>query len=236
MQIPETELPLVSLIIPVYNGQQYLPQTLESAVSQTYKNLEILVIEDGSEKTSQEIVARFKNAQYFYQKHQGNAQARNYGIELAQGRFISFLDQDDILPADKIKHQVEFLVSNPTKYIVSGLTQEFVSEGETVPTWVRPRTLKTLHRGASPGTWLIRRSLFTEVGTFKPELKSTSDMEWFYRLKQLHYEISFLEEVVLHKRIHAHNQSAFPSYSQAQQYYSEMLGILKRKQSNATSH
>lgn len=219
--------PLVSVIIPVFNGQAFLLQTLSSVTHQTYPNIEIIVIEDGSDKSSEKIVTTFPQIQYHSQLHQGNAASRNSGINLSQGEFICFLDQDDLWPTDKIENQVKYFLKHPETQILSGLTTEFLEPGQKMPNWARTQAQTKSHKGASPGTWMVRRSFFNEVGFFKSELQAASDVEWLYRIKKLGFKICFLESVVLIKRIHNDNQSAFKNPEKVRQYHSEMLRIFR---------
>lgn len=219
--------PLVSVIIPVFNGRQFLHKTLKSVVQQTYSNLEIIVIEDGSDEDSCDIVGSFRDISYLAQRHLGNAEARNKGVRLAQGEYLCFLDQDDLVPKEKIEHQVSFLQTHPDVWLVSGLTQEFC-ESSQIPSWVREAAKNGPHSGISPGTWLIRKSLFDKVGLFNTTFRSTSDTEWIVRLKKEGYEVPLLPEVVLRKRIHESNQSAHPSAKLVKQYHTELIQIFRK--------
>src|SRR6185369_6617714 len=106
------ENPLVSVIIPVYNGARYLGAALESVFAQTYREFEVIVVDDGSVDDSGVIAQSFPEVRYIHQANQGVAAARNHGIEAAGGEFFAFLDQDDLWNEDKLKRQVEFLLSH----------------------------------------------------------------------------------------------------------------------------
>ena len=100
--------PLVSIIIPCYNNEAFVKQAIESALQQTYTNVEIIVIDDGSTDGSLEIIRSFENhIQWETGSNQGAPKARNRGLELAQGEYIRFLDADDILFRNCLEHQVE---------------------------------------------------------------------------------------------------------------------------------
>jgi glycosyltransferase involved in cell wall biosynthesis len=86
---------LVSIIIPVYNGAKYLRQAIESAMKQSYKNIEVIVVDDGSTDNSSEI-AKCYDVKYLYQQNQGPSAARNNGIIASAGEYIAFLDCDDV--------------------------------------------------------------------------------------------------------------------------------------------
>jgi Glycosyltransferase len=112
--ISSAKLPLVSIIIPVYNGENYLKEAIESALSQTYRNKEIIVVNDGSKDTgATEFIARAygNKIRYFRKENGGVASALNHGIEKAQGRYISWLSHDDLYEPDKVEQEVDLLLS-----------------------------------------------------------------------------------------------------------------------------
>ena len=106
--------PLVSIIIPTYNRAHYLPETLESALGQTYPDIEIIVINDGSTDNTEQALKRYmKHIRYIYQENRGLAATKNRGIEVAKGELICNLDDDDRFHPEKVERQVEMFVSNP---------------------------------------------------------------------------------------------------------------------------
>jgi len=106
--------PLVSIIIPVFNAERYLRETINSALAQTWPAIEILIIDDGSTDNSFEIANEFTNAniKVFIQGNKGASAARNYGLKYAKGDYIQFLDADDLLSTDKIELQMTVLNNN----------------------------------------------------------------------------------------------------------------------------
>src|SRR5271165_3187575 len=106
------EYPLVSVIIPVYNSEKYLAESIESAIGQTWSSKEIIVVDDGSTDNSFEIARKFAGrpeVKVVTQENRGAAAARNAGLKEAKGEFIQFLDADDLLSADKIESQMKLL-------------------------------------------------------------------------------------------------------------------------------
>lgn len=116
--------PLVSIIIPVYNSEKFVEEAVLSAVNQTYKNIEIIVVNDGSTDGSQSIIeqlaAKYSSIRYFRQLNQGACVARNRGITEAKGKYIKFLDADDLLVSDALELQVEFTENLQPDEIVFG--------------------------------------------------------------------------------------------------------------------
>jgi glycosyltransferase involved in cell wall biosynthesis len=102
---------LVSIIIPIYNSENTIIETIESVLNQTYSNLEIILVNDGSKDSSENKILAFKDPRiiYKYQENQGSPIAKNLGLSIANGKYIQFLDADDLLSADKIENQVKLL-------------------------------------------------------------------------------------------------------------------------------
>ncbi|MCR1808488.1 glycosyltransferase family 2 protein [Stenotrophomonas geniculata] len=108
---------LVSVVIPLYNTEKYIEETMQSILDQTYKNIEIVIVDDGSKDQSPSIVKNLAEkylgqVKYVHQKNQGVSVARNTGIENASGEYIAFLDSDDLWHPTKIEKQVESMHKN----------------------------------------------------------------------------------------------------------------------------
>jgi glycosyltransferase involved in cell wall biosynthesis len=113
--------PLVSVVVPTYNYSQYISQAIESVLAQTYPNIEIVVIDDGSTDDTASIIGKFGNKiQYHFQSNQGLSAARNRGIELSSGTYIQFLDSDDKLGPQTIEAKVRYLNQNPDVVFACG--------------------------------------------------------------------------------------------------------------------
>ena len=109
------KLPLVSIVIPVYNGSNYLSEAIESALSQTYENIEVIVVNDGSNddgKTKKVAENYGKKIRYYEKKNGGVSSALNYAIKKASGEFISWVSHDDKILPKKIELQIEYLMKN----------------------------------------------------------------------------------------------------------------------------
>src|SRR2546426_189289 len=104
----------VSVVIPVYNGEQYLADAIQSVRDQTYQNVEVIVVDDGSTDGSADVAKKFGEAiRYVHQSNGGVGKARNTGIAAARGAYLAFLDQDDLWLPDKLAVQVAYLDSHP---------------------------------------------------------------------------------------------------------------------------
>ena len=130
------EINLVSVIIPFYSGSFWLDEALESVFNQTYKNLEVILINDGSTEDINYILNKYnQKIRYYYTENNGAAAARNKGIEKASGDYIAFLDSDDIWESTKLQKQIDYLSYNKqcfwciTSYTVfNDKTREYIKE------------------------------------------------------------------------------------------------------------
>jgi len=198
--------PLISTIIPVYNGERYLEATIESALAQSWTPIEIIVIDDASNDGSVDIAKSFAaSTTYALQSHAGAGAARNHGVKLARGDYLAFLDADDLWLPNKLDLQMSAFASRPGLDAVFGQVEQFVSpdlpheQAENVhcPAGAAPARL--------PGTMLVKTQTFKEVGWFSSELRVGEFVEWYARATELGVEDEIIPEVVLRRRIHGTN-------------------------------
>ncbi|MFM6154726.1 MAG: glycosyltransferase family 2 protein, partial [Sphaerospermopsis kisseleviana] len=133
--------PLVSVIIPVYNGDRHLAQAIESVLNQTYQPFEVIVVDDGSTDNSANVACSYKEVHYLYQPNQGVAVARNTGISQARGEFIAFLDQDDLWTPDKLTVQVDYLLKHENIGYTLSKMRVFLEPGTDKPSWLKQEYL-----------------------------------------------------------------------------------------------
>jgi glycosyltransferase involved in cell wall biosynthesis len=198
--------PLVSVIIPVYNGEKYVVQALESVFKQDYQPFEVILVDDGSTDRTAQIIGKYDNVQYIYQTNQGVAAARNTGIKNSSGELIAFLDADDCWAPNKLNIQVECLLKHPHIGCTLGRQKNFLEPGTEKPFWLMEEHLLKDHVGFLP-TSLIRRDIFDKVGLFNPDYKISEDVEWFSRVKDASVPVMVVPEIVLYRRIHDTNLS-----------------------------
>lgn len=130
-----TNRPMVSVLIPVYNGVPYLVETLESILRSTYENFEIILVDDGSKDTSKDICRSFERRYkqirfYSFEENKGMDAALNQGIKHANGKYIARINQDDIMLPDRLEKQVKFLEENPDYTVIGGQIKLFTNERE----------------------------------------------------------------------------------------------------------
>ncbi|MGB3636849.1 MAG: glycosyltransferase [Rivularia sp. (in: cyanobacteria)] len=183
--------PLISVIIPVYNGEKTIGETIHSVLNQTYRNIELIVINDGSLDLTLNITSGIKDARLkvFYYKNAGVCMSRNRGIERASGQFISFLDADDIWTPDKLEAQLKALQANPQASVAYSWVDyideygEFFRDGNHITingnAYEKMLIQNVLENGSNP---LIRRQALINVGTFNHSLTLAEDWDMWLRL------------------------------------------------------
>lgn len=216
------EYPLVSVIIPMYNGARHLRAALESVFAQTYRPFEVIVVDDGSTDDSGLIAQSFADVRYIHQPNQGVAVARNHGIEAARGDFLAFLDQDDLWTTEKLKLQMGYLLSNPDLGYTLTQQQFFLDPGATLPAWFRKELFASVHTGWVLGSLVVRRTAFEKVGNFVTGYSAASDSDWFFRAKAAEIPMAVVPELLLLKRIHDANESG-----RAKEVLSELRKVVK---------
>ncbi len=196
--------PLVSAIIPVYNGARFIAEAVESVRAQNYDPLEIIVVDDGSDDDTPSILRSFTDIRYIRQGNQGVAAARNTGIHNSRGELIAFLDADDYWASNKLDIQVDCLLTHPDIGYTLGMQRNFLEGGIERPFWVKEEHLLKEHTGFLP-TMVIHRRIFDKVGLFNPDFSISSDVEWFSRMADAGIPRIVVPEVVLYRRIHDAN-------------------------------
>lgn len=204
-----SDAPLVSVIIPVYNGERFLGEALRSVFTQAYEPFEVLVVDDGSTDGSRCIAEQFSGVRVLSGPHQGVSRARNRAVAASQGDFLAFLDADDIWLPGKLSGQVAMARTQPQFGVVM-VWQDYRFDG-AVPAWFRGPTDGGAEPGFMPSSWLVRRDCWDLVGPFAPDLTHGEDIDWLSRARHLGVEVGTVEERLLTRRIHAGNVSGMPS-------------------------
>jgi glycosyltransferase involved in cell wall biosynthesis len=204
--------PKVSIIIPVYNGANYLKEAIKSALAQTYKNIEIIVVNDGSndDGATDKIARSFGNKiKYFKKENGGVATALNLGVKEMTGEYFSWLSHDDKYKPEKITKQIEYLSTIKDKKAILYANFDLINDKgdfisrvtldhemlEKIPAY-------SLLRGCINGvTLLIPKSAFEDYGKFDPSLRCTQDYDMWHRMKKT-YKFIHIENVLTMTRIH----------------------------------
>ena len=214
-------MPEVSVIIPTYNSARFLAESIQSVLHQTFTDFELLVIDDGSTDDTRQVVAQFEGdlrASYFHQENRGGAAARNTGIKHSSGRFVAFLDADDLWFPGKLQSQVAVLRENSEVSVVhtalvllqiDNQDREVSRRIHRRPTF-RERTLyeELLYEmviTGSASSVIVRRDALDQVGPFD-ELIRISDYDMWQRLAE-HHNFYYLDESLVCIRKHLANMS-----------------------------
>ncbi len=175
----DTTETLVSVIIPAYNCEAYIEETLKSVFAQSYQNFEVIVVNDGSiDGTVERLAGYHDRIVLLHQRNQGPGAARNLGIKNSKGGLIAFLDADDLWPVDRLSNMVALMVNHPEADIVRGQIHRL---GGYSP---REAAVGAENLGPfSPVNALFRASLFVRCGVFDPSpaLRFAEDLDWYLR-------------------------------------------------------
>jgi glycosyltransferase involved in cell wall biosynthesis len=209
---------LVSIIMPVYNGADYVSRAINSVLSQTYSSYELIIVDDGSTDNSQDIIAPFLSnpkIKYISQANAGVAATRNNGIAIAQGEFVALLDQDDIWLPDKLALQIQFMANHPDIGLLHTAIQCINNNDELISCknmiWVGKYegwcTAKLIAgNGIAPLTILARIDLLKRCGGFAQTRAPADDWDLWLRMSRL-APLGFLPDICAHYRIHDCNES-----------------------------
>jgi glycosyltransferase involved in cell wall biosynthesis len=206
--------PLVSILIPAFNAQEWIADTLRSAIAQTYQRKEIVVIDDGSTDATLRIARQFEsdNLRVMSQENQGAAAARNKALSEAQGDWIQWLDADDLLAPDKVARQVEaFQHCRSNRTLLSSSWGKFMyryRHAEFLPTalWCDLSPSEWLIRKLDQGlfmqtaTWLVSRQVTEAAGPWDRKLSVDDDGEYFCRVLLVSDGVHFVPEAKVYYR------------------------------------
>jgi len=219
---PPSVRPLVSVVIPTFNGARFIADGVKNVLAQDYPALEIIIVDDGSLDDTAEAVARLPvDVRYLRQANAGASSARNRGIRDTSGEFVAFLDVDDQWPVGNLERLVDHMAAHPELDVVHGYaqilrldprTERYEFEGN-------PRESFPFYIGAG----LYRRHVFERVGLFDTELKFAEDTDWYQRAEEFGCQVEALEEVTLHVRRHDQNMTRDKSLVEL-----NVLRVLKR--------
>jgi glycosyltransferase involved in cell wall biosynthesis len=196
--------PVLSVIIPVYNGADFLAGAVASVLAQGWESPELIIVDDGSTDTIEAAVAGLPiEARLLRQDNAGPAAARNRGIRNATGELIAFLDVDDLWPAGRLAAMWDAFERDPGLEVVQGHAQVFREAGMEMEYLGNPGEAFRFSIAAG----LYRRAVFSRVGLFDPELRFSEDEDWFHRARECGACIAWEDMVTLLARRHERNMT-----------------------------
>lgn len=203
----------VSVVIPTYNSARFLATAIRSVLAQTYKEYEIIVVDDGSSDNTTEVIKKFGEVcTYIWQRNAGTAAARNNGIAASRGHLIAFLDADDAWLPGKLEAQVRLFEEKPEVGLVE--TASYLCDEDLNPIrYLPPARLRgdvfedmlVNGKGLVCSSVVVRRSLLERVGGFNTSFRFIEDREMWLRLAK-HCDFDFLEEAYVYYRVHPGNK------------------------------
>ncbi len=203
--------PKVSIVIPVYNGSNYLREAIDSALAQTYKDIEVIVVNDGSNdggKTEEIAQSYGDKIRYFYKENGGVSTALNLGIREMKGEYFSWLSHDDLFSANRIEEDVHIIGKHPNVKVVFCKIAIIDGQGKLIRQCVYPIQRVTnprealLLNGVNMCTLTIHKSCFNRTGYFNETNKTTQDVEMSLLLSK-HYRFHMNNSSVTYARDHS---------------------------------
>jgi GT2 family glycosyltransferase len=181
-------MPKVSVIIPTYNRRDFVREAITSVLAQTYRDFELLVIDDGSDDDTAAVVQEFDGVRYVFQANRGVSAARNRGVALSNGELLAFLDSDDLWQPRKLAHQVAFFTACPPARICQteeiwlrhGVRVNPHNKHRKVGGDIFARSLQLCL--VSPSAVMLRRELLAQVGGFDESLPACEDYDLWLRI------------------------------------------------------
>ncbi len=194
-------IPRVSVVIPAYNHARFLPEALDSVLAQTFRDFEVLVVDDGSTDATREVVAAYGNRiRYVHQPNAGQAAARNRGIRETSGGLLAFLDADDSWFPEKLASQVAYLDTHPEVGVV--FTRFLVTDAGGTPLYAYPPKFRYDRNAFEamllwPIGWMnvamVRRACFDLVGLLDDTIRWPTDWDLWLRVTQ-HFRMGFVSQ------------------------------------------
>ncbi|MBI3788201.1 MAG: glycosyltransferase, partial [Ignavibacteriales bacterium] len=182
-------IPKVSIITPTFNGQRFIAQTIRSVLAQSFRNFEMIIVDDGSTDDTQKIVSAFsdRRIQYVRHHHRGCTAAYNACIELAKGQFIAVLDHDDLMAPERLSRQVKFMEKNPGVGLVGSSFIMIDESGfplrkvQVLHGMENVRRLEAVYNAVYHPTILYSREVIERIGGYKEEFFPAHDTEFLLR-------------------------------------------------------
>jgi glycosyltransferase involved in cell wall biosynthesis len=198
---------MVSCVVPVWNGERHLAETLDSILGQTLAPLEVIVADDGSTDGTAALVARYgRSITYVRQQNRGAPSARNLGLSIARGDFIAFLDADDLWRPDKLAVQMARFDSRPELEVsVTHLENFWSLDMAADERWCDTERRPSVVAGYSPSTIVARTETFAKVGRWDESIRHASTADWFVRARAAGVVMELLPDVLVRRRLHHAN-------------------------------
>jgi glycosyltransferase involved in cell wall biosynthesis len=227
----EGSVPLITCIIPVFNGGRFLKEALDNIFEQSYRPLEVIVVDDGSTDNTKAVATSYgEKVQYLWQPNTGPWVARNLGISAANGDFVAFQDADDLWHSEKLARHMAHFQKQPKLDVSVCMIQNFwTSELHEEENKFRDdRRSKPIPGYTCPGM-LVRRSQFEIVGLFDKNLRHAAATDWFLRAKRKGTIVELLPDTLVFRRLHQLNRSRIHASNSQNEYLKILQTHIKER-------
>ena len=223
--------PLISCVVPAFNSERYIGEALDSILRQTYRPLEVIVVDDGSTDSTREIAAGCgTEVRVLSQQDQGPAATRSAGVRASRGEFVAFLDADDLWHPEKLARQMARFRARPELALCITHVRPFWSDelDEERRTYAGHPRAGELPGYATPAL-LARRAVFDRIGLFDPDLWFADATEWFMRAARSGAVMEVLRDVLVYHRLHRANLTRRRSDASRDEFLRVVHESLKRR-------
>lgn len=212
---PLINSPELSVIMPVYNGEIFIRDAIESILNQTYRNFEFIIINDGSIDKTQEIIESYSDSRIICLENQENigiSKSRNKGLSIARGSYIAIMDADDISMPDRFSKQIVFLKEHPEVGVCGGWMEVINRDGRKIKTRITPTLPKVIHFALmfncciGQPTVMYKKAIIQDIGGYNPDIIAAGDYDFWIKTVG-HHKIANLPEFLLKYRVHGKNIS-----------------------------
>jgi glycosyltransferase involved in cell wall biosynthesis len=197
---------LVSIVVPVFNGEKFLAECLESLLAQDHPEIEVLVVDDGSTDGSAHIAGRYPEVRALARAHEGLGATRNAGVAAATGPLVGFCDADDLWKPNKASAQVAYLDAHPDVDLVLCRQDTIFEDGAEHPDWLIPDQAHGDLDGVSPTSALVRKAVFDRV-RFRTDMDAGADFNFLVRARAAGFRVELLHDSLRIRRIHGDNMT-----------------------------
>ena len=215
---------LISVIIPVFNCERYVKQSIQSVLDQDYDQIELVVVDDGSTDASAHVVRSFEPHLILVSRPNGGiSAARNTGVEASHGDLIAFLDADDLWSLNKLSLQMEALRADPDLGMVFTLVRQFVSLDLDEKTKSSIKCDPEIAIAPTASSMLVTREAFGKVGPFDAQWRVGEFMDWYAKAMEVGIKGHMIRDALTQRRLHSTN-----TVTRLRESWADYLRILKK--------
>jgi glycosyltransferase involved in cell wall biosynthesis len=218
----------ISVLLPVFNGERFLAEAIDSVLAQSRRPSELIVVDDGSTDDSAAVARRYREVKLIQTENRGPAAARNTGVAEATGDLITFLDADDVMKPDRLERQEAALEEDPSASFVLGRSEVVVETAERPPSW---RAEERMYHQMSLFT---TRRVFELVGPFDEDLWLGDDTDWLFRAFEAGLRPALVPEPVILRRYPGRNITRDTQKVRAAQFQVMRRRVARRRASGSS--